>query len=228
MKRTYLLIIVIILAFSINVNAQNTKVYSTSSGEMIFSFADLNMAGNEKGNVMRFSPAFNFQNLVNFDFSDRFGIYSGINIRNVGFIYENSEYKIKKKYRTYNAGIPIGIKLGNLNKMFVFGGYELEMPFNYKEKTFINESKEDKFNVWFSDRVHLWNSAVFGGIHFPYGTTITFKYYLTNFFNKDFEEVIDGQVTKPFKDFDVNVFYISVSFQMFRNSNFSPDDYFDK
>jgi hypothetical protein len=224
MKRVLILAIVVFLA--INVNGQTKKTYYTSSGEMIFSFADLNIDGNTNGNIMRFSAFFNWQNLINYDVTPHFGIFSGLNIRNVGFIYNNDTAKTKKKYRTYNLGIPFGIKLGRLDKAFFYAGYELEIPFVYKEKTFINESKEDKFTVWFSDRVNILNSTVFCGIKLPYGTTITFKYYFTNFFNKDFEEVNNGVTTKPFANADVNMFYISVSFQMFKNKNFLGDDYF--
>jgi len=226
MKKLYLLCVALIITGSISIYAQKTKMYSTTSGEMIFSFADVKMEGSsQSGNIMRWSPWFNIKSLFNVDFSDHFGVYTGISVRNVGFIFEDTETKTKKKYRTYNVGVPVGIKFGNLDRFFVFGGYELEVPFNYKEKTFINESKEHKFNVWFSDRVHLWNSTVFAGIHFPYGTTLTFKYYLTNFFNKDFVEVNDGVESKPYEFTDVNVFYFSLSFRMFRNKSFVPDDY---
>lgn len=39
--------------------------------------------------------------------------------------------------------------------MYVYGGYEFEMPFNYKEKRFENDEKVSKFNTWFSSRTPL-------------------------------------------------------------------------
>ena len=49
------------------------------------------------------------------------------------------------KFRTYNLGIPIGeLKSVILDDKFLFLGYELEIPIHYKQKTFINEDKEDK------------------------------------------------------------------------------------
>jgi hypothetical protein len=45
-------------------------------------------------------------------------------VRNVGFIHDVDE-TTRKKYRTYNMGIPLGIKIGNLSEKFLFFGYEL-------------------------------------------------------------------------------------------------------
>ena len=61
--------------------------------------------------------------------------------------------------------------------------------------------------------------AVFVGIQFPYGANLKFKYYLTPFHNIDFEEIVDGQSIKPYKNLKANVFYIALSFTMFRNSS---------
>jgi len=43
---------------------------------------------------------------------------------------------MKKKFRPYNFGIPIGIKIENLNKLFLYGIYEIEYSLYYKEKTY--------------------------------------------------------------------------------------------
>jgi len=101
----------------------------SSGGEWIFS------TGNVEGqnNVVRWSPVINLQNFLNFDRSQNFGWFTGVNLRNVGFIYDESP-SIRKKFRTYNLGVPLGLKFGNLDKTFFYLGYELEMAFNYKEK----------------------------------------------------------------------------------------------
>lgn len=59
------------------------------------------------------------------------------------------------------------------------------------------------------------------GIQLPYGATLKFKYYLTNFFNKDFSES-DGQggTTQPYAGSDVNIFYFSLSFGLLKNTSF--------
>jgi hypothetical protein len=211
--------------------SQDTKildkenVYTTTSGELIFSFANINNNGSEDGSNLRFSPFFNLQNWVNFDKSEHFGWFTGLSVRNVGFIYDVPDSDVKMKYRTYNLGIPIGIKVGNLNKSFMFAGYELEFPINYKEKTFIDGDKDDKTSVWFSSRVNTLNHSIMAGVQLPYGATLKFKYYLTNFFNKDYKaDDGNGGTYKPYENSDVNVFYFSLSFGLLKNADFYYSD----
>ena len=221
MKTKISIIIAVLLMGVFELNAQVKKAYTTSGGEMIFSFATIDNNGGESGNVMRWSPFFNFQNLVNYDFNNNLGVFSGLNIRNVGFIYDDPNTNIRKKYRNYTAGIPVGFKLGKLDNLFVYGGYEIEFPLNYKEKTFENEKKADKFNVWFSKRVPSIYHSLLLGVNLPYGTNIKFKYYLTSFFNKDFKETINGEVSKPYENIEANVFYFSLTFDLFKNTSYS-------
>ncbi|MEQ1587673.1 MAG: hypothetical protein ABL895_17435 [Cyclobacteriaceae bacterium] len=209
-------------AFAQDTKPASKKVYTTTSGELIFSFANINYLGSESESVIRFSPVFNIQNWVNIDQSENFGIFTGFSVRNVGFIYDVPDQPgVRMKHRTYNLGIPIGFKLGNLSDKFIFAGYELEIPFNYKEKTFVNEDKTEKKDIWFSNRVNTFNHTLMAGVQLPYGATLKFKYYLTNFFNKDYEES-DGQggTSKPYANSDYNVFYFSLSFGLLKNSDF--------
>ena len=198
--------------------AQNSKkIYTTTSGELIFSFANINYKGDETGSIMRFSPVVNLQNWINIDKSENFGWFSGLSVRNVGFIYEPPDQTgIKKKYRTYNIGVPIGVKVGNLSKSFLFAGYELEIPINFKEKTFENEVKT-KNSVWFSNQVTTFQHTLMLGVQLPHGATLKFKYYLSNFFNKDYTRS-DG--SKPYENSDYNVFYFSLNFGLLKNTEF--------
>jgi len=216
MKRFILLIAIISAAFT--TNAQ--KFYTTTSGEIILSLADINSGEMPKPqNIVRFSPWFNLQTIGNYDFGDHAGMFFGLNLRNVGYIAKDNKTNIKKKYRVYDIGLPIGLKLGKMDWFFVYGGYEFELPFNYKEKTFENEIKTEKFNVWFSDRVPTFYHSVFIGFQFPYGANLKFKYYLTPFHNTDFTETNDeGIEIKPYEHLETHVFYIALSFTMFRNS----------
>src|SRR5688572_20525906 len=200
--------------------AQDDRIYTTTSGELIFSFASINNAGNEEGGIMRFSPVINIQNWVNFDKSEKLGFFTGLSVRNVGFIYDVDE-TTRKKYRTYNIGIPLGVKIGDLSDKFLFFGYELEIPVNYKEKTFVDEDKQEKKNYWFTSRVPTFSHSLMAGIQLPYGATLKFKYYLTNFFDKDFT-ASDGQggTYKPYENVDVNIFYFSLSFGLLKDTSF--------
>jgi hypothetical protein len=198
------------------VQAQSTRFYGSSSSEMIFSFAIIDNEGNDQGSILRWAPVFNIQGFANLDFANTFGFFTGLAIRNVGFIYDVPNSSVRMKYRTYNFGIPIGMKIGKLDFMFLFAGYEIEFPFHYKEKKFENEIKE-KFGVWFSDRVEPIQQSLMAGIQFPYGMDIKFKYYLTNFHNRDYVEEIDGQFNKPYENLKSNVISISLSWNMFTN-----------
>jgi len=182
MKRITIFALFVLFAAS---GFSQTKYYNTSGGEMIFSFATIEDNGREESAIIRWSPVFNFQSMFNADFSRNFGLFTGFTIRNVGFIYDQyriydpddpSEYStVKKKFRSYNVGIPLGFKLGDLKNFFVYGGYEVELPFNYKEKTFEGDRKTDKFNVWFSKRQEQFQHGFLVGIQFPYGANLKFK-----------------------------------------------------
>ena len=130
---------------SLNLKAQDQttkqhKVYSTTTLEYIFSWADVSDKG-DLHSAVRFAPFFNFENSFNKDFSEKAGASIGLSISNIGFIYDVDQFT-RKKVRTYNIGLPIYLKLGNMNGSYLFGGYSIELPFNYKEKTFVNEDQK--------------------------------------------------------------------------------------
>jgi hypothetical protein len=212
--------IIILCCLNLSATAQKGKVYSVTGTEWIISFADITENNIEATNIIRFSPVVNLQELVNWDLSDHLGFYLGIDCRNVGFIYDVPNSNLRKKVRTYNVGVPVAIKIGNMNGFFLYGGYELELPVNYKEKTFANDDKTEKFNVWFSSRTPTIYNALFAGIQFPYGTSIKFKYYMDNFYRKDYtEQDASGEPVHPYQNMNVNVFYISLNFLLLKNKS---------
>jgi len=202
---------------------RNGKFYFSSETEIIFSFANMDADSTNMDNILRWSPVFNIMGRVNYDISKHLGLDLGLGIRNVGFIakFPEAENGLKKKFRTYNLGIPIGIKIGDLNQkdpFFLFGGYELEMPFHYKEKTFENGDKTEKVTGWFSDRTERFTQSVYAGIQFPQGLSLKFKYYLDNFFNPDYKLYKDNIATQPYAGLDVHVFYFSITWFPFRDT----------
>jgi hypothetical protein len=194
--------------------------YSTAAAETIFSFANIDDKGSSEGSIIRFVPVINLQTYYNSDFNSHVGFFIGLAIRNVGYIYDN--YKTttlpvatyKKKFRSYNFGVPAGFKLGDLDGTFFYAGYEIELPLFYKEKTFDGGDKIDKITGWFSDRQELFQHGPFAGVQFPYGFNLKFKYYLSEFHNQDFT---DGAGNKPYAGLKANVFYFSLSFFLFKN-----------
>jgi hypothetical protein len=211
---TYMKTLVAILAATIigsGAMAQNDNFYYSTGGEIILSAADISIDGNDITPVVRFTAFLHMEHYLNYDIANTLGIFSGLGMRNVGFIYDQTQ-EIRKKHRVYTLGIPIGMKLGKLDEYFFYGGYEIEFPFNYKEKTFQNNNKE-KFNEWFSPRTPTYYNTAFLGIHFSERFSVKFKYYFDNFFDQDFTQ--NG--TRPYEDFNANMFYISLGTKLVRD-----------
>lgn len=200
--------------------------YVSGEGEMIFSFANID-AIPEVGasNVMRWSPVFNFAGHMNKDLSDNIGFNIGLAVRNVGFITDinKTEDNIDKlKFRTYNLGLPVGFKIGKVTQdkpFFLFVGYELELPFQYKSKEFNGSEKTNVTTAWFSDRVNTLQQSVWGGVQFPQGFALKFKYYLTEFFDDSYEENVEGfGNVRPYENFNATIFYFSLEWFPFQNA----------
>lgn len=224
-------IIIILFTFlAIVPGLSQSKSYLTSGGEMIFSFADIEVNGQRESPDLRWAPVFNFQSILNRDLSKRMGLFTGIGFRNVGYIFGNytdpdNETGYKKKFRSYNLSVPLGIKLGNLNKLFLYGGYELEVPFLYKEKTFYHGEKIDKITGWFSPRQQLLQHSMLIGVQFPYGMNLKFKYYLSEFHNRDY---INSAGNKPYAGLKSHIFYFSINFDLFKNLDlYTPEHHRD-
>jgi len=196
----------------------SSKAYVTTGGELIFSLANIEKNGNSENATVRFSPVFNLQVMLNKDVNKKFGVFTGVALRNVGYILPNykdtNNLEYKKKFRSYNLGIPVGFKLGNLDKTFFYGGYEIEFALSYKEKTYEDGDKTDKITGWFSSRQELFQHGFFVGIQFPYATNLKFKYYLSEFHNRDY--VNNGGI-KPYGALKSNIYYFSLCFFLFRN-----------
>lgn len=215
-------LIFFVLLFNAILSHGQKSVYTTTGGEWIFSWANAKSGGLDVSTITRFSPVINIQSQAHYDLNDKFGFFSGLSLRNVGFIYDDpSNPNTRYKARTYTIGIPLALKVGNMTRTFLFGGYEIEFPFNFKEKKFVNEEKVDKSTSWFSNKTPGVYHTVFVGFQSPQGTQLKFKYYMTNFFNKDYAANDgSGGVIYPYQNFDANVFYISLSFQILKGTDF--------
>jgi len=225
-------LLLLVMTFTTNLAwSQETKpqkkLYTTTGGELILSWADAKDNGADADTPLRFAPFLNFQNQLHRDMNDKLGFFTGLNIRNLGFIYDDpAEVNTRYKLRTYTLGIPLAIKVGRMQGTFVFAGYELEFPLNFKAKTFVNEDKESKSSDWFSKRTPGIYQSLFAGVQGPYGLQVKFKYYFTNFVEKDYAANDgNGNTIYPYQNFDANVFYISLSFQLFKDASFYYDEF---
>ena len=80
------------------------EVYPISAWEFLFQFADIEKASTDVSNKLRFTIVVNFGQYWHFDFNNNVGMYSGLAVRNVGFIYD-TPLPTKTIRRTYNLGI---------------------------------------------------------------------------------------------------------------------------
>jgi len=192
MKNTYLIAVALFLITN-SVTAQSDSEVKPkelkwkSTYELIFSWGDVD---DEKSSVdgskvdgdavVRFSAFYNGGTQAHYNFTRHFGFYTGLGIRNIGFINDFGD-SVTVKQREYSLGLPLALKLGNLEKnFFIAGGAEVEMFFAYKQKVFYNNQK-DKYHEWFSGNEELFNFSLFGEINTPGGGFIRFRYYLNDF-----------------------------------------------
>ncbi|HEX5555755.1 MAG TPA: hypothetical protein VFX43_21100 [Chitinophagaceae bacterium] len=186
-------------------------VYAAGGSDgSILSFAHVKNHGDRITNSMRFSLFFNIGCTANYDFSNHAGFFSGVNLKNIGFITREDDLKIKR--RLYSLGIPAGFKFGNFNDDFFFYlGGQYEWALNYKEKHFVQGKKVLKFNEWFSDRTPLLLPSLFAGIKM-HNFNVKVQYYPGNFFNTGFHEIKGGLETMPYKDIGAHIFFVSFGY----------------
>jgi len=194
-------------------NSKAQSTYGTSGIEMIFGVSDISFNDITQNSALRWTVFLNGQSYYHLDLNNNIGFYSGVAVRNVGFItkdetIEDVNYETVKR-RSYTLGIPLAIKLGSFdNDMFIYGGAEYEWLFVYKEKHFLDGDKIHKDVDWFSNRTNSLIPSVFAGIALPSGLNVTFKYYLKDFMNTSY---VDSFGNRPYDNMVSQVYYISVS-----------------
>lgn len=198
-------------------------VYVTHGGDgPLLSFASMKENGEHMRNIPRFTLFLNIGSNFNKDFSKNFGVFTGINLKNIGLISKPSD-SLKLKQRVYTLGVPLGFKIGDLTNgsFFFFAGGEIDMAVNYKEKQFVDGDKVHKFNEWFSDRTPLLMPSFFAGFRVNPGFGLKVQYYPQNFFNTDFKtKDKSGNAVYPYRNLEANMVFVTLGY------NFSGVDYF--
>ncbi|MBI1221075.1 MAG: hypothetical protein GC180_00600 [Bacteroidetes bacterium] len=191
--------------------------YWTSGGELIFSWANYQDSTQKLNGPPRFTLFLNLNYKYNIDFGQHFGMAFGFGIRNMGFITTNEVYAVpgtgdipikydKIKRRSYNLGVPVMFKIGNVKKdRFLAIGGEYEWLFHYKEKRFISgqKTKRKAFN---SNETNRFLPSVFVAYQMNDFGMIKVQYYLNDFLNKNF---VDQLGNKPYANTSSQIMMIS-------------------
>lgn len=163
---------------------KSQNVYTMSAGESIFSLSSFDAGNYDVKPILRWAPFFNYQQQLHVDFSKSAGLYSGIGVRNVGFINRISEtdtdYTVKE--RSYALAFPLVFTFGNLQDGPSIGiGGEAEFMVAWKRKVILDGKKIDKPHEWFSDETSPINPSLLLELKFHKRQYIRVKYYLADF-----------------------------------------------
>lgn len=181
---------------------------------MILSAARIDPKAANQSQALRLSLWFNFGFTYNYNFCKSFGMYTGFDLKNIGYIDKTTilgtgEYTSKR--RVYTLGMPLGFRLGNMKKRdYFFAGGGLDLAFHYKEKRWLeSRSNKIKFSEWFSSRNETFMPYIFAGFAYR-GTTIRFQYYPGSFMNQDYTIDLNGSPVKPYSGSKVNLMLLSI------------------
>ncbi len=176
--------------------------YGNSLDGAIFSTAFINKPGQSRETAtVRFSMFLHLGFTYNYDFDKSHGFYTGLDLKNIGFI--DKEGGVTAKYRIYALGVPVGVRFGNMQtREYFFGGAGLDFALNFKQKIYEKRNHKDKLNEWFSARTPLLMPYFFAGYSFKGGLSLKVQYYPLNFLNQNFEEKVAGVTVRPYENYD--------------------------
>ena len=205
------------LAMSLPRPAASQSIYPVTSWESLFQWADVEQSGFNTTQKLRYTIFFNYGQYVHANLNNHIGFYSGLAIRNVGFIY-NTDIPTKTIRRSYTLGIPLALKLGVFDKhYYILGGGEYELLFHYKAKRWNSSDRggtKIKESEWFSRRTERFVPSWFIGIQFPGGFNIKYKHYIGDFLNLDYVGSDLGNSDVHFSDYTLlKMHYISLCWQ---------------
>jgi hypothetical protein len=165
----------------------------------------------DKMGIIRFTWFVNLGLTFNFNFSPHVGMYTGVDIKNIGYIEQNNGYTLKR--RVYNIGAPLGLKIGNMGHHgnYFFAGGGLDVAINFQEKLFKERDNKTKINEWWSDRTPRTMPYAFIGGCFRQHVSVKLQYYMNNFMNTDYQ---DNEGNFIYQGTDVHLILLSVGFNM--------------
>ena len=213
--RIFVLVAALLLFFKPLTKAQD--VYPITAWEFLFQFADIEKASTDVTNKLRFTIVINLGQYWHVDFNNTVGIYSGLAVRNTGFIYD-TPLPTKTIRRAYTLGLPLAFKIGDFDKhVYFLAGAEYELSIHYRARKWESNSRDGTKYVdgeWFSKKSRRFVPSVFAGIQFPGGFNVKFKYYLQHILNEGYVGPDLGESEVSFSDYTkLNMMYVSLSWQ---------------
>lgn len=200
MLRCFNYILLLSLIFCVRVKAQTTDTSWTSRNRGypvkeiyfnggfdagLFQVASILSYDRSKLSVLRFSYVGNIGVNMNYDFTRHFGLFTGLGVKNIGFIDKAGDSTIKR--RVYAVGVPLGIKIGNFSKRrYAMAGGGIDIPVHYKEKGFVNRGDKKKATEWLSDKPTPVMPYVFFGLTMTPGITLKLQFYTVNFLQSSY------------------------------------------
>ncbi len=190
-----------------------TFYLSSGADASIFSTSTLSRPGRTSNRLTtpRYTSVLHIGAQLNYDISAYLGLYTGLGIKNIGFIekYFGGDSTVIR--RVYTLGVPLGIKLGKVNqgKYFFLGG-GLDMPFHYKEKGFVKRGDKDKTREWFSQRTPTFMPNIFVGYRHKTGLKAKLQYYPGNFMDPNYTRMEFGSQVRPYRGYDVQLIMLSL------------------
>lgn len=180
--------------------------FGNSLDGMIFSTSMIDNNGTKSLGTLRFSAWFHIGFTYNYNFSKSVGIYTGIDMKNIGYIEKFDLLNRTIKERVYTIGVPLGIRLGNMERRdYIFLGGGADLAVHYKRKYWDNTTKKQKSGEWFSERTEPILPYAFLG-YARRGNTLKFQYYFGNFVNENY---LDANNIPMYKGKNVNLLLLS-------------------
>lgn len=197
----------------VRVITPRTLYLSSGADASLFSTSVFSRPGrsNQRLTTPRYTSVLHLGVHLNYDISDSWGLFSGLGVKNIGFIdkYFGGDSTVIR--RAYTLGVPLGIKWGQLNRgSYLFLGGGLDMPFHYKEKGFVKRGDKDKTREWFSERTATFLPHLFLGFRHRSGLKAKLQYYPGNFMNPDYTRYRGWQMIRPYAGFDVQLIMLSL------------------
>ena len=184
--KNFILLSTCLLCMQISSFAQS-NFYGVFENKTLFQIGIVeDSAGGNVSGPVRFAPFANYTLQGHKDFSNKFGAYTGIGVKNVGFITRYSSADMTVKSRAYCVSVPVGIKFGNMKEeRYLYVAGELLVQVDYKEKVFIDGDKSKRKN---ENDINKLNYSAMIGFNMK-NFTIGMEYTLSDFYGSSYNLV---------------------------------------